>query len=139
VACVRAAMEASGVNFCLDCHADNELPFIFIWPSQNVPSWTAARQTPFERFEAGWAETCPDLIAGRAYPGGCPAQADLSMAWNWIGERFPDSLSILLEQTFKDVAERPDPVTGWSIPRARALGRALIAPMLSESRRRAGA
>ncbi|WP_334191440.1 M14 family metallopeptidase [Pararhodobacter sp.] len=136
VAAVRAAMEASGVDVCLDCHADNELPFLFIWPSENVPSWTADRRRPFDLFEATWAAANPDLIPGRAYPGGCPAQADLSMGWNWIGERFPQALSILLEQTFKDVSERPDPVTGWSIPRARALGRSVIAPLLAEARRR---
>ncbi|MFN4100916.1 MAG: M14-type cytosolic carboxypeptidase [Pararhodobacter sp.] len=139
VAAVRAAMEAAGVDFCLDCHADNELPFLFIWPSENVPSWTPERRVPFDLFEASWAAANPDMIGGRAYPGGCPAQADLSMGWNWIGERFPQALSILLEQCFKDVAERPDRLTGWSIPRARALGRSVVAPLAAEARRRASA
>ncbi|WP_195759940.1 M14-type cytosolic carboxypeptidase [Paracoccus sp. S-4012] len=136
VAAVRDAMERTGVDFCLDCHADNELEYVFAWASENVPAWTPARRQPFELFERNWAKANPDYIPGRAYPGGCPAEADLSMGWNWIGNRFPDSLSILLEQPFKDVQERPDPLTGWSPQRAHALGRAVVVPMAAEAARR---
>ncbi len=139
VAAVRDAMERIGVDFCLDCHADNELEFVFAWPSENVPNWTAARRQPFEAFERNWAAASLDYIPGRAYPGGCPQRADLSMGWNWIGARFPDSLSILLEQPFKDVQERPDPITGWSPQRAHALGHAVVAPIAAEAARRIAA
>lgn len=139
VALVRDAMDRIGVDFCLDCHADNELDHVFIWPSQNVPSWTPARRLPFEAFEANWAAACPDMIPGRPYPGGCPEQVDLSMGWNQIGQRFPGSLSILLEQPFKDVRERPDPVNGWSPQRAAALGHAVVVPMAAEAARRSAA
>jgi hypothetical protein len=44
------------------------------------------------------------------------------MGWNWIGNRFPRALSVLLEQPFKDVSWRRTPETGWSPQRATRLG-----------------
>lgn len=120
---VRARMEATGLDFCIDCHADSELRCNFIWPSENVPAWTPGRRDIFTAFENAWAQASPDYELGHPYPGGVPAKADLSMAWNWIGDRFPKSLSVLLEQPFKDVSWSVTPATGWSAERALRLGR----------------
>lgn len=122
VFCVREKMEEIGVDFSIDCHADAELNCNFIWPSENVPTWRPARRKAFELFESRWADASPDYEMGHPYPGGVPAQADLSMGWNWIGNRFPHSLSVLLEQPFKDVSWRKTPSTGWSPQRATGLG-----------------
>ena len=122
VLCVRDRMEATGVDFCIDCHADAELTCNFIWPSENVPTWTPERREPFAVFERHWAAASPDYEMGHPYPGGVPAQADLGMGWNWIGNRFPRALSVLLEQPFKDVSWRRTPETGWSPQRATRLG-----------------
>lgn len=131
VAAIRRVMEAEGVDFFLDAHADHELKCVFTWPSENVPSWTPARRAPFAAFEAAWAAATPDYVPGQPYPGGCPEAPDLTMAWNWVGERFPQSLSILLEQPFKEAAGPPVPETGWSPARAAALGRALPAALVA--------
>ncbi|MDI6025067.1 M14-type cytosolic carboxypeptidase [Corticibacterium sp. UT-5YL-CI-8] len=120
---VRSKMEDIGVDFCIDCHADKELRCNFIWPSENVPSWKPERRDVFTRFEQAWAAASPDYELGHAYPGGCPVEADLGMAWNWIGNRFPQALSVLLEQPFKDTTEFPTPETGWSPDRAYNFGR----------------
>lgn len=120
---VRTRMEAIGVDFSIDCHADNELRCNFIWPSENVPSWRPQRRAVFEAFERAWAAASPDYEPGHPYPGGCPAEADLGMAWNWIGNRFPHALSVLLEQPFKDVTRLSVLETGWSPERAYRLGR----------------
>ncbi|MCP8937938.1 M14-type cytosolic carboxypeptidase [Alsobacter sp. SYSU M60028] len=131
---VRSRMEEIGVDFCIDCHADAELTCNFIWPSENVPSWTPERRAPFTAFETAWAAANPDYELGHPYPGGVPKQADLSMAWNWIGERFPHALSVLLEQPFKDVSWRKTPETGWSPARARRLGESFPAALLAALR-----
>lgn len=120
---VRARMEEIGVDFCIDCHADKELRCNFIWPSENVPTWKPERRAVFETFEQAWAAASPDYELGHPYPGGCPAEADLGMGWNWIGNRFPHALSVLLEQPFKDVTRFPVPETGWSPDRAYRFGR----------------
>jgi hypothetical protein len=116
-------MEAIGLDFCIDCHADAELRCNFIWPSENVPAWRPERRDIFTAFERAWALASPDYELGHPYPGGVPDKADLSMAWNWIGDRFPKALSVLLEQPFKDVSWQTTPATGWSPERALLLGR----------------
>ncbi|SLN53334.1 M14 family metallopeptidase [Roseisalinus antarcticus] len=131
VAVIRAAMMDRGVDFFLDCHADGELRCNFIWPSENVPTWRSERWAPFRVFEVAWALATPDYETGHPYPGGCPAEPDLSMGWNWVGNHFPQALSVLLEQPFKDVTKAPVPSTGWSPDRARALGRSLVSPLLA--------
>jgi murein tripeptide amidase MpaA len=123
---VRKKMEETGLDFCIDCHADKELRCNFIWPSENVPTWTPGRREIFEVFENAWAQASPDYELGHPYPGGCPEVADLSMAWNWIGNRFPHALSILLEQPFQDVTRHSVPETGWAPERAYRFGRSFL-------------
>ncbi len=122
---LRNKMEEIGVDFCLDCHADKELRCNFIWPSENVPTWKPERRDIFTQFENAWAAASPDYELGHPYPGGCPTEPDLGMGWNWIGNRFPHALSVLLEQPYKDVTEFPMPETGWSPERAYGFGRSL--------------
>jgi murein tripeptide amidase MpaA len=123
---VRALMEETGVDFCLDCHADAELRCNFLGGPLEIPSRSERLKSLFNRFERAWAAASPDYEMGHPYPGGPPATADLSMAWNWIAERF-DCLSMLLEQPFKDTSWRQDPVQGWSPERAVRFGHSLPA------------
>jgi murein tripeptide amidase MpaA len=126
VLCVRNAMERIGVDFSMDCHADSELTHIFVCPSENVTTWHSGRRGVFEVFERAWAATSPDYGIGEPYPGGLPAQADESMCWNWVGNRFPQSLSVLLEQPFKDTRNTPVPETGWTPQRAARFGASFV-------------
>lgn len=126
VVAVQAAMLRTGVDFCIDCHADPELRCNFVWPSQNVPTWHAERQHLFGHFERAWHAASPDYGLGEPYPGGVPETADLSMAWNWIGNTFSHALSVLLEQPFKDTRHTPVPATGWTPQRAARFGASFL-------------
>jgi murein tripeptide amidase MpaA len=130
VVAVQAGMRRIGLDFCIDCHADAELRCNFVWPSQNVPTWSAERQQLFAHFENAWHAASPDYGFGEPYPGGVPDEADLSMAWNWIGNEFPHALSVLLEQPFKDTRHTPVPATGWTPQRAARLGASLVDGLL---------
>jgi hypothetical protein len=123
---VRALMEKTGVDFCLDCHADAELRCNFLGGPLEIPSRSERLKSLFNQFERAWAAASPDYEMGHPYPGGPPETADLSMAWNWIAERF-DCLSMLLEEPFKDTSWRQDPVQGWSPERAIRFGHSLPA------------
>ncbi len=125
---VRHAMEASGVDFAIDCHGDEELRCNFLGGPLEIPSRTPWLADLFGRFEHAWNAVTPDYELGHPYPGGPPETADLRMAWNWIAERF-GCLSVLLEQPFKDVSWRPDPEHGWSPQRARRFGASLPAAL----------
>lgn len=121
---VRALMEATGVDFCIDCHADKELRCNFLGGPLEIPSRSKRLRHLFRAFERSWAAASPEYEMGHPYPGGPPETADLSMAWNWIGERF-HCLSVLLEQPFKDTTWCQDPVQGWSPERATRFGATL--------------
>jgi murein tripeptide amidase MpaA len=121
---VRNLMEEIGVDFCLDCHADAELRCNFLGGPLEIPSRSERLRTLFRQFELAWAAASPDYELGHPYPGGSPATADLSMAWNWIAERF-GCLSVLLEQPFKDTSWWKDKEQGWSPERSRRFGASL--------------
>jgi murein tripeptide amidase MpaA len=121
---VRALMEAIGVDFSIDCHADKELRCNFLGGPLEIPSRSARLRRLFRAFEHAWAAASPEYEMGHPYPGGPPETADLTMAWNWIAERF-DCLSVLLEQPFKDTSWWQDKVQGWSPERAMRFGATL--------------
>jgi murein tripeptide amidase MpaA len=125
---VRALMAQTGVDFCMDCHGDEELRCNFLGGPLEIPSKSARLDGLFTGFERAWSAVSPDYEMGHPYPGGAPATADLRMAWNWIAERF-DCLSVLLEQPFKDTSWRQDPRTGWSPDRATRFGESLPAAL----------
>ena len=39
----RAAMDASGVDFCLDVHGDEELPYNFLSGAEGIPGYETSR------------------------------------------------------------------------------------------------
>jgi murein tripeptide amidase MpaA len=125
---VRALMEQTGVDFCMDCHGDEELRCNFLGGPLEIPSKSARLDGLFSGFEHAWSAVSPDYELGHPYPGGPPPTADLRMAWNWIAERF-DCLSVLLEQPFKDTSWRQDARTGWSPERATRFGESLPAAL----------
>jgi murein tripeptide amidase MpaA len=124
VLCVRDLMERTGVDFCMDCHADAELRCNFLGGPLEIPSRSKRLRHLFRAFEHSWAAASPEYELGHPYPGGSPAHADMTMAWNWIAERF-DCLSILLEQPFKDTSWWQDAAQGWSPERATRFGTTL--------------
>ncbi len=128
VAAIRDAMEAEGVDFCLDIHGDEELPYNFLGGPLEIPSRNEGLRRRFVDFMRGLEAASPDYVRHHPYPGGSPAQADLRMAWNWIAERF-GCLTVLLEMPFKDQIDAPDARAGWSPQRSARLGRAMLEPI----------
>ena len=125
---VRARMEATGVDFFMDCHGDEELRCVFLGGPLEIPSRTPRLASLFGQFERAWMAVSPEYELGHGYPGGPPETADLRMAWNWVAERF-GCLGVLLEQPFKDTSWATDPVRGWSPQRATLLGHSFPAAL----------
>lgn len=118
---VRNAMEATGVDFFLDVHGDEALPYNFVSGAEGTTGWnerSAARQA---RYLEVLSLVNPDFQTRFGYPVAAPGKANLRMATNWVAERF-GCLSMTLEQPFKDTADDPQP-EGWSPERAQRLGR----------------
>ncbi|KAK7238586.1 hypothetical protein SO694_00020117 [Aureococcus anophagefferens] len=77
------------------------------------------------------ADATPDFqhapgVEGRGYEPTPPGEANLSVCTNAIATRY-GCLAVTLEQPFKDSTfHTPEPVCGWSGPRALKLGAALV-------------
>ena len=118
---VRDRMDATGVDFCLDVHGDEELPYNFVSGAEGIPGWTERLAALQDRFCAALERANPDFQRVHGYPLDEPGQANMSMCTSQVAQRF-DCLAMTLEQPFKDTADTPEPLHGWSPGRAMALG-----------------
>ena len=126
---VRRAMEQSGVDLFLDAHGDETLPCNFVAGSEGIAGFTARLQQLQGAFKSSWIASCPDFQDRVNYGPARATQANPSVATNWVAQRF-DCLSFTIEMPFKDNADLPDKVTGWSGERSRKLGAGVLQPVL---------
>ena len=118
---VRRRMVETGVDFFLDVHGDEALPYNFIASSLGIPSLNERQRALTTDFKAALKNANPDFQLEKGYPENPPGKANLSMASNNVAETF-GCLSMTLEMPFKDSAITPDPIRGWSPERCRKLG-----------------
>lgn len=122
---VREKMRATGLDFALDVHGDEALPYNFIAGPDGVESVSEKVQALQAKFEAELVAANPDFQTTHGYPSAKPGEANMTMATNWLADAF-GKLAMTLEQPFKDNADAPDPEHGWSPERCRLLGRACL-------------
>lgn len=118
-------MRKTGLDFCLDVHGDEALPFNFIAGGEGTPGWNDDRQKQLVDFKAAYARISPDFQTEKGYAVDAPGEANMTMCTNWTAEEF-GGLSMTLEMPFKDTADTPNPETGWSPERCRHLGSAMV-------------
>jgi murein tripeptide amidase MpaA len=116
---VRRRMEQTGVDFGLDVHGDEGLPYVFLTGGDNVPSITERQKTLQADYFAALKRANPDFQTEHGYPRA--KTANLSLCANYLAERF-GGLAMTLEMPFKDNANAPDEREGWSPDRCRRLG-----------------
>lgn len=124
----RGAMDETGVDLCLDVHGDEELPYNFISGAEGAPGFTPRLSALDARFQEALERANPDFQRVHGYPVDAPGEGDMSMCTNAIAERF-DCLAMTLEMPFKDNANRPDAVHGWSPERCGCLGASALDAM----------
>jgi murein tripeptide amidase MpaA len=131
---VRAAMDETGVDFAMDIHGDEAIPYAFIAGFHGIPAWTQRQGDRYDRYLAALAARTPDFQTRHGYPVAGPGKANLTMSTNQLAERF-GAVSMTLEMPFKDNADAPDPERGWSPERSRQLARdclGVLADMIDE-------
>jgi murein tripeptide amidase MpaA len=126
---VRRRMRETGVDFALDVHGDEGLPYNFIAGAEGVATVSAATHALQAEFESELCAANPDFQRKHGYPKDEPGQANMTMATNWIADAF-GALAMTLEMPFKDNADAPDSEFGWSPPRCENLGRCSLAALL---------
>ena len=121
----RAAMDRTGVDFAMDVHGDEAIPYVFLAGYEGIPSWTDDRGALFQAFGDALVRRTPDFQKKHGYATAAPGKANLSMSTNQLAERF-GAVSMTLEMPFKDNDDLPDPEFGWSPGRSKALARACL-------------
>ena len=122
---VRDEMDRTGVDFAMDVHGDEAIAANFLAGFEGIPSLKAGQQALFDAFGEALVRITPDFQTDKGYEIPAPGQANLSMSTAQLAERF-GAVSMTLEMPFKDNADLPDPVYGWSTDRCRLLGRACL-------------
>lgn len=131
---IRQRMEEVGVDFLLDVHGDEELPYNFVIEPHGIPSLSDKQKELAAGFKAALLAASPDFQTAHGYPVPPAGKADMRLCNTWVAERF-GCLALTFEQPFKDTADTPDLVYGWSPERARILGRANLDALLAISDR----
>ncbi len=127
---VMNKMQETGVDFSLDVHGDEALPYNFIAGAEGVPSFTKKAQDLLDTFQEEYKRFSPDFQTKHGY-GVTPAgKANLTMCTNYVAETY-GCLSMTLEMPFKDNADLPDPEFGWSPERSARLGADVLGAMLA--------
>ncbi len=117
---VRAAMDETGVDFAMDVHGDEAIPYVFMAGFDGVPSLTRAQVDNYDAFLATLEARTEDFQTKHGYPKAGLGKANMAMSTNQLAERF-GAVSMTLEMPFKDNADAPDPVRGWSPDRSKQL------------------
>ena len=122
---VRARMESTGVDLCLDVHGDEGLPYNFVAGSDGIPGFGPRLKDLQNSFKTAWSAANPDFQDRVNYGATHANKANMALATNWVAHRF-DCLALTIEMPFKDNADLPDPVHGWSSARSRKLGASVL-------------
>ena len=114
-------MVATGVDFMLDVHGDEGLPYNFIAGPDGVPGLPDTVPLLKDRFCDGLKRANPDFQTEIGYPAAAPGKADMRICTKYVAGAH-GCLAMTLEQPFKDSAITPDPEYGWSPARCYRLG-----------------
>lgn len=125
---ILKTMELTGVDLNLDIHGDEGLPYNFISSIEGIPSYNAHLKMIDEKFSESWKRISPDFQTKEGYPKNEHGKANLNICSKAIGEKFA-CLSMTMEMPFKDNADMPDEIFGWSPDRSMNLGASVLHPI----------
>ncbi|MDX2477012.1 MAG: carboxypeptidase family protein, partial [Gammaproteobacteria bacterium] len=120
VYCVLEKMKSIGLDFCLDVHGDEALPYNFLAGTEGIPSWNIRRQKNLDLYKHMLARLNPDFQFAHGYPANSKGQANMSYCSNALAEYF-NAPVMTLEMPFKDAAGTPDLEQGWCPERCMKL------------------
>ena len=123
-------MDKTGVDLFYDVHGDEALPYVFLAGSQGTPSYSERLANLRDKFSEVLTLASADFQTEFGYEIDAPGEANMTVATNAVAERF-DCLANTLEMPFKDNANSPDELVGWSPERSIKLGEASLVAMLA--------
>ena len=117
---VLEKMKSTGLDFGLDVHGDEALPYNFLAGTEGIPGWNEARQKKLDLYKQTLASVNPDFQTENGYPPNSAGKANMSYCSNALAELFGVPV-MTLEMPFKDANDTPDSEQGWSPERSRKL------------------
>jgi murein tripeptide amidase MpaA len=129
VLCVKEKLHETGVDMFFDIHGDEVLPYNFVAGSEMLTDFTPARLAAQNAFIDRYIAASPDFQKVYGYPASKYNEELLTLASKYVGHTFK-CLSLTLEMPFKDNADLPLPHVGWNGARSKALGAAILQPIL---------
>ena len=127
---VRQKMLEVGVDLNLDAHGDEGLPYNFVVGTEGTAGYSPRIEALEDAFKSVWQSTCPDFQTAQGYGRTAPGAANPTLATNWVGQQF-NCLAFTIEMPFKDNADLPNDLVGWSGGRSRRLGASVLLPILA--------
>ena len=128
----RNAMHHVGVDFCVDVHSEEELPYCFVSKTPlAIPSLTERQRGLYGKYVAALCAAAPDLMQDapdKQYKLKAPGSANLGICCAYVAETF-GCLAVTQEQPFKANAHqvargKASAARGWTTDDAKALGAA---------------
>ncbi len=131
VYCIKQKMEKIGVDFFLDVHGDENVPYVYTLGRSISPKYSTRIQQLENKFHESYKVANSDFQDEQtpASEGMPPANEMLILASAVVGDTY-DCLSLTLEMPFQDTTLNPDKKQGWSDVRSKKLGHALLEPIL---------
>lgn len=125
----KQAMLDTGVDFFLDVHGDESLPYCFIAGTEGLLHWSEKQQAQLDFYRQRLAELNKDFQTEQGYPPKQPGQANMTMSTAQTAH-LHHCLAMTLEMPFKDTTATPDSKHGWSAERSKNLAHSCLQAML---------
>lgn len=122
---VKAEMDRVGVDFFLDVHGDESLPYCFIAGVEGLSDWDERKAAQLSFYKNKLAEINPDFQTRYGYPPKPKGTANLSMSTGQTAQNH-GCLAMTLEMPFKDTTATADPNYGWSPERSKKLAHSCL-------------
>ena len=128
---VRDAIHATGCDMFFDIHGDEALPYVFVAGSDVLPNFDERQRREQDAFVDFFKAVSPDFQTQYGYSSDKYRVDALKLASKYISHTFA-CLSLTLEMPFKDNANLPEPLQGWSGARSASLGAAMLGAILRQ-------
>ncbi len=120
------SMKETGVDFCLDVHGDEALPYVFLSGPEGIAGYDASPIPALcALFGEAYERANPDMQRVHGYPITPPGKANMTMCTNAVAGTF-GCPAYTLEMPFKDNDNAPDVNFGWSPERCAELGASAV-------------
>ncbi|HYD59178.1 MAG TPA: M14-type cytosolic carboxypeptidase [Noviherbaspirillum sp.] len=131
---VRNRMHETGCDLFLDIHGDESLPYVFVAGCEMLEGFTPRQQEEQQAFIESFLQASADFQTVHGYEATKYREDLLQLASKYVGHTFK-CVSLTLEMPFKDNANLPDAIAGWSGARSAQLGGAILQPILQSLKR----